>query len=101
MLTRKKLGSQGREVSGIDLGCMGLSFGYGHATNTREATSLIRHAADLGVTFFDRAEAYGPFTNETVAGEALAPVRDRIVIASKFGLRIGRSSCFSSSASDT
>jgi aryl-alcohol dehydrogenase-like predicted oxidoreductase len=87
-IEKRTLGSNGPEVSAIGLGCMGLSFGYGPATDTREAVSLIRHAVDLGVTFFDTAEAYGPFANEEVVGEALAPVRDRVVIASKFGFDI-------------
>jgi len=84
----RSLGSHGLEVSEIGLGCMGLSFGYGPATDTGEAISLIRRAVDLGVSFFDTAEMYGPFANERVVGEALAPVRDRVVIASKFGLNI-------------
>ena len=75
-------------VSALGYGCMGLSFGYGTATDTAEAVGVIRHAVDLGVTFFDTAEVYGPFTNERVVGEALAPVRDRVVIASKFGFDV-------------
>jgi aryl-alcohol dehydrogenase-like predicted oxidoreductase len=81
----RKLGSQGLEVSAIGLGCMGLSFGYGPATDTADAVRLIRHAFDQGVTFFDTAEAYGPYKNEELLGEALAPFRDRVVIATKFG----------------
>ncbi len=86
---KRKLGNSSLEVSALGLGCMGLSFGYGPATDTQEAISLIRSAVDLGVTFFDTAEIYGPFTNEELVGEALSPVRDQVVIASKFGFRIG------------
>ena len=75
-------------VSALGYGCMGLSFGYGTATDTAEAVAVIRQAVDLGVAFFDTAEVYGPFTNERVVGEALEPVRDRVVIASKFGFDI-------------
>ncbi len=83
----RALGTSGLEVSAIGLGCMGLSFAYGPATDKAEAIALIRSAVDLGVTFFDTAEAYGPFTNEEVVGEALAPIRDKVVIATKFGFR--------------
>ncbi len=76
------------EVSAIGYGAMGLSFGYGTQTDTAEAAALIRHAVDLGVTFFDTAEVYGPFINERVVGEALKPVRDQVVIATKFGFDI-------------
>ena len=75
-------------VSALGYGAMGLSFGYGSATDTAAAVSVIRHAVDLGVTFFDTAEVYGPFVNERVVGEALVPVRDRVVIASKFGFDV-------------
>jgi aryl-alcohol dehydrogenase-like predicted oxidoreductase len=88
MITRK-LGKSGPEVSAIGLGCMGLSFGYGPATDRSEAVALIRAAHDRGVTFFDTAEAYGPGDNEDLVGEALAPVRDRVVIATKFGFANG------------
>lgn len=81
----RKLGNSGLEVSAIGLGCMGLSFGYGPPTDKREAISLIRTAFDLGVTFFDSAEAYGPFTNEEILGEAVAPFRHQVVLATKFG----------------
>jgi aryl-alcohol dehydrogenase-like predicted oxidoreductase len=84
-MKKRALGNSGLEVSALGLGCMGLSFGYGPATDKREAISLIRSAVELGVTFFDTAEAYGPFTNEEVVGEALAPFRDQVVIATKFG----------------
>jgi len=84
-LQKRKLGNSGPEVSELGFGCMGLSFGYGPATDRREAVSLIRAAVERGVTFFDTAEVYGPFTNEEVVGEALAPFRDRVVIATKFG----------------
>lgn len=83
----RKLGNM--EVSAIGLGCMGLSFGYGPATERRDAIALIRSAVERGVTFFDTAEAYGPFLNEEVVGEALAPVRDKVVIATKFGFAGG------------
>ncbi|HIJ62869.1 MAG TPA: aldo/keto reductase [Rhodospirillaceae bacterium] len=86
-MQKRKLGTGGLEVSAIGLGCMGLSFGYGPPTETRAAISLIRAAVERGVTFFDTAEVYGPFTNEEVVGEALAPVRDQVVIATKFGFR--------------
>jgi len=81
----RKLGKSDLEVSALGLGCMGMSFAYGPAHDTQEMIALIRAAVDRGVTFFDTAEAYGPFTNEPLVGEALAPVRDRVVIATKFG----------------
>jgi aryl-alcohol dehydrogenase-like predicted oxidoreductase len=84
-MQKRKLGNSGLEVSAIGLGCMGLSFGYGPAVDKQEGISLIRSAVERGVTFFDTAEVYGPFTNEELVGEALAPVRDRVVIATKFG----------------
>ena len=80
-----KLGSSGAEVSRLGLGCMGMSFGLGPAKDKQEMISLIRSAVERGVTFFDTAEVYGPFTNEEFLGEALAPVRERVVIATKFG----------------
>jgi len=85
----RKLGSTGLEVSAIGLGCMGLSFGYGPATEREAAIALIRVAVERGVTFFDTAEVYGPYTNEDVVGEALAPFRDKVVIATKFGFDVG------------
>lgn len=84
----RTLGRSQLDVSALGLGCMGLSSGYGPAADQREAVALIRGAVDRGVTFFDTAEVYGPFTNETLVGQALAPVRDRVVIATKFGFRI-------------
>jgi aryl-alcohol dehydrogenase-like predicted oxidoreductase len=87
-MQKRELGDSGLEVSAIGYGCMGLNFGYGTTTEKDEAVSLIRHAVDLGVTLFDTAEVYGPFENEKVVGEALAPVRDEVVIASKFGFDI-------------
>ncbi len=81
----RKLGTQGLEVSAIGLGCMGLSFGYGPATDRTDAIALIRAAFERGVTLFDTAEAYGPFVNEEVVGEALEPMRDKVIIATKFG----------------
>lgn len=83
----RKLGKTGPEVSAIGFGCMGISFGYGPATSREDGITVIRAAVERGVTFFDTAEAYGPFTNEELVGEALAPVRDRVVIATKFGFR--------------
>jgi len=85
----RKFGQSGLEVSALGLGCMGLSWGYGPATDTQDAVKLIRAAVDRGVTFFDTAEAYGPFINEQVVGEALAPFRDQVVIATKFGFKDG------------
>ena len=89
-MEKRKLGKSGLEVSAIGLGCMGLSYGYGPAADRGEAIKLIRAAVDRGVTFFDTAEAYGPFKNEEVVGEALAPVRDQVVIATKFGFTVRR-----------
>jgi aryl-alcohol dehydrogenase-like predicted oxidoreductase len=84
-MQRRKLGNSDLEVSAIGLGCMGLNFGYGPALDKQEAISLIRTAVERGVTFFDTAEVYGPFTNEELVGEALAPFRGQVVIATKFG----------------
>ncbi|HXE04832.1 MAG TPA: aldo/keto reductase [Bryobacteraceae bacterium] len=88
-MQKRKLGNSGLEVSTLGFGCMGLSFGYGPATKKSEAIKVIRAAYDGGVTFFDTAEAYGPFTNEELVGEALAPIRDKVVIATKFGFKNG------------
>ncbi len=88
VLPMRRLGSNGPEVSAIGLGCMGLSHGYGTPVGRQEGIALIRAAVDRGVTFFDTAEIYGPFTNEELVGEALRPVRDRVVIATKFGFAI-------------
>ena len=88
----RSLGRSGLTVSAIGLGCMGLSYGYGPATDRQEAIQLIRSAYDQGVTFFDTAEAYGPFANEDLLGEALQPMRDQVVIATKFGFKDGDSS---------
>jgi aryl-alcohol dehydrogenase-like predicted oxidoreductase len=85
----RQLGRSDLHVSALGLGCMGLSYGYGPATDTAEAVQLIRTAFESGITFFDTAEAYGPFVNESVVGEALAPFRDAVVIATKFGFREG------------
>jgi aryl-alcohol dehydrogenase-like predicted oxidoreductase len=90
-MQKRKLGKSNLEVSAIGLGCMGLSYGYGPATDRQDAIKLIRSAVELGVTFFDTAEAYGPFANEELVGEALTPFRDRVVIATKFGFRSGDS----------
>jgi aryl-alcohol dehydrogenase-like predicted oxidoreductase len=86
-MQRRKLGKSNLEVSELGFGCMGMSFGYGPAKNKLEMISVIRAAVDLGVTFFDTAEVYGPFTNEELVGEALAPVRTQVVIATKFGFQ--------------
>jgi aryl-alcohol dehydrogenase-like predicted oxidoreductase len=88
-MQKRTLGKSSLEVSAIGFGCMGLSYGYGPATDRGDAIALIRAAVERGVTFFDTAEAYGPFTNEEVVGEALAPFRDRVVIATKFGFEGG------------
>jgi aryl-alcohol dehydrogenase-like predicted oxidoreductase len=87
-MQKRKLGISNFEVSAIGLGCMGLSFGYGPAIDKQQGISLIRAAVERGVTFFDTAEVYGPFTNEELVGEALAPFRDQVVIATKFGFKI-------------
>jgi len=87
-MQKRKLGKSNLEVSAIGLGCMGMSFGLGPAADKQEMVSLIRSAVERGVTFFDTAEVYGPFTNEQLVGEALAPLRDQVVIATKFGIDI-------------
>lgn len=84
-MQKRRLGESGLEVSAIGLGCMGMSFGYGPPADKQQMIALIRTAVERGVTFFDTAEVYGPFTNEELVGEALAPVRDKVVIATKFG----------------
>src|SRR6266853_92965 len=88
-MQKRKLGKAGLEVSAIGFGCMGLNFAYGPGLDKQSAVSIIRTAFDVGVTFFDTAEAYGPFTNEEIVGEALAPIRDQVVIATKFGFKNG------------
>jgi aryl-alcohol dehydrogenase-like predicted oxidoreductase len=88
-MQKRKLGRSDLEVSAIGLGCMGMSFAYGTPPDPREMISLIRTAVERGVTFFDTAEVYGPFTNEELVGEALAPVRSQVVIATKFGMKLG------------
>jgi aryl-alcohol dehydrogenase-like predicted oxidoreductase len=87
-MQKRKLGKSGLEVSALGFGCMGLSFGYGPPVEEKAGIELIRAAVDLGVNFFDTAEMYGPFTNEVLVGKALAPVRDKVVIATKFGWKI-------------
>ncbi|HET9838463.1 MAG TPA: aldo/keto reductase, partial [Candidatus Angelobacter sp.] len=87
-MQKRKLGKSNLEVSAIGLGCMGLSFGLGPAVDKQTGVTLIRAAFERGVTFFDTAEVYGPFTNEELVGEALAPFRDQVVIATKFGFKI-------------
>ncbi len=89
-MEKRSLGKSGLEVSALGFGCMGLSFGYGPSTDRQEAIKLIRNAVERGVTFFDTAEVYGPFTNEELLGEALAPYRDKVVIATKFGFKEGK-----------
>jgi len=88
-MQKRKLGNSGLEVSALGLGCMGMSSGYGPAGDKQEMISLLRTAVERGITFFDTAEVYGPFTNEELVGEALAPFRDQVVIATKFGFKIG------------
>jgi len=88
-MQKRIFGNSGLEVSALGYGCMGLNFGYGSGIGKEEAIKLIRHAFELGVTFFDTAEAYGPFTNEEIVGEALQPIRDQVVIATKFGFQDG------------
>ena len=87
-MQKRTLGNSNLEVSALGLGCMSMSFGYGPPADTQEMISLIHRAVELGVTFFDTAEVYGPFTNEELVGEALAPFRDQVVIATKFGFKI-------------
>jgi aryl-alcohol dehydrogenase-like predicted oxidoreductase len=87
-MKKRKLGKSGLEVSAIGLGCMGMSFGYGPPKDKQEMISLLRAAVERGVTFFDTAEVYGPFTNEELVGEGLAPFRERVVIATKFGFKL-------------
>jgi len=90
-MQKRKLGKSNLEVSAIGLGCMGMSFSYGPAKDKQEMTSLLRAAVDRGITFFDTAEVYGPFTNEELVGEALAPFRGKVVIATKFGFDLSGS----------
>lgn len=87
-MEKRKLGSQGLEVSALGFGCMGLNFSYSHSITKEESIKLIRAAVEKGVNFFDTAEVYGPYTNEEIVGEALAPLRDEVVIATKFGFNI-------------
>src|SRR5271170_7851955 len=87
-MQKRKLGKSNLEVSAIGLGCMGISFGLGPAVDKQEGIALIRAAVERGVTFFDTAEIYGPFTNEDLVGEALAPFREQVAIATKFGFKI-------------
>ena len=87
-MQKRRLGKSNLDVSALGLGCMGMSFGYGPAQEETEMISLIRFAVDLGITFFDTAEVYGPFTNEKLVGKALSPVREQVVIATKFGFHI-------------
>src|SRR6266849_9489230 len=87
-MQKRKLGNSNLEVSALGLGCMGMSYGYGPAADKQEMISLIRTAVERGVTFFDTAEVYGPFTNEELLGEALSPFRGQVVIATKFGFKL-------------
>ena len=87
-MQKRKLGKSGLEVSALGLGCMGMSFAYGPPADKQEMIALIRKAVERGVTFFDTAEVYGPFTNEELVGEALAPFRGKVVIATKFGIKM-------------
>src|ERR1700752_1385361 len=88
-MKKRKLGNSGLEVSALGLGCMGMSYGYGPVGDRQEMIALLRTAVERGVTFFDTAEVYGPFKNEELVGEALGPVRDQVVIATKFGFKLG------------
>src|ERR1700744_4326615 len=87
-MQKRKLGKSGLEVSAIGLGCMGMSFSYGTVHDEKEMISLIHKAVDMGIDFFDTAEVYGPFTNEILVGKGLSPIRDKVVIATKFGFTI-------------
>src|SRR3984893_5703199 len=87
-MKKRKLGKNNLAVSAIGLGCMGMSFSYGPPKDKQEMISLLRKAVELGVTFFDTAEVYGPYTNEELVGEALAPFRKQVVIATKFGFKL-------------
>src|ERR1700692_1252683 len=100
-MKKRKLGKSNLEVSAMGLGCMGMSFGYGPAADKQEMISLIRSAVEGGVTFFDTAEVYGPFTNEELVGEALAPLRDQVVVATKFGFKPDPNGGTRSSSTDT
>src|SRR4051812_31834059 len=88
IMEKRRLGTPSLEVSALGYGCMGLDFGYANKLTRKEGVTLIRQAVDRGVTFFDTAEVYGPFTNEEMVGEALRPARDQVVIATKFGFNI-------------
>src|SRR5580693_9569866 len=87
-MQKRKLGKSDLEVSALGLGCMGMSFGFGPPADKQEMIALIRKSVELGITFFDTAEVYGAYTNEELVGEALAPLRDKVVIATKFGFKI-------------
>jgi aryl-alcohol dehydrogenase-like predicted oxidoreductase len=87
-MQKRTLGKSKLEVSALGLGCMGMSFSYGLPKDKQEMIALLRTSVDRGITFFDTAEVYGPFTNETLLGEALSPVRDKVVIATKFGFNL-------------
>src|SRR5690242_649998 len=88
IVKKRTLGKSGLEVSALGMGCMNLSFGTGPARDVSEGVSIIRHAVDRGIIFFDTAEAYGPYTNEEIVGEALSLFRDQVIIAGKFGFKL-------------
>src|SRR6476646_9724207 len=100
-MQKRILGKSGLEVSALGLGCMGLSFGYGNKIEKQEAIHLIRKAFELGITFYDSAEAYGPGDNEELLGEALQPFRKEVVIATKFGFKEGKTSLGTDSRPET
>src|SRR5919204_5682257 len=87
-MQKRKLGKSNLEVSAMGLGCMGMSFSYGPPPDKKEMIAVLRAAVERGITFFDTAEVYGPFTNEELVGEALSPLRERVVIATKFGFKL-------------
>src|SRR5436305_3161028 len=97
-MKKRKLGKSGLEVSAIGLGCMGMSFSYGPPKDKKEMTDLLHAAVERGITFFDTAEVYGPFTNEELVGEALAPFRKQVVIATKFGFDLSGSDTLTGAA---
>src|ERR1035441_5990853 len=102
-MQKRKLGNTGLEVSALGLGCMGMSFSYGVVHDETEMISLMHKAVDMGITFFDTAEVYGPFTNEILVGKALSPIRNKVVIATKFGFNLnpdGRAGTASRNASN-
>ena len=87
-MQKRKLGKSNLEVSALGLGCMGMNFSYGLVQDENEMISLMHQAVEMGITFFDTAEVYGPYTNEVLVGKALSPIRDKVVIATKFGFKV-------------